>query len=68
MAVVEETEEEEGAALFPLSHALNFLHVALAPLDVGASLERLKVVKSSGSACMGSNLRTSQKLSIQAVV
>ena len=39
MAVVEEAEEEEGAALFPLGHALNLLHVALTTLDVGASLK-----------------------------
>jgi hypothetical protein len=36
--VIEETQEEEGAALFPLGHALNLLHVTLASLDVRASL------------------------------
>ncbi len=40
MAVIEEAKEEEGAALFPLGHALNLLNVALASLDVRASLDK----------------------------
>ncbi len=40
MAVIEEAQEEEGAALFPLGHALNLLNVALASFDVRASLDK----------------------------
>jgi hypothetical protein len=40
VAVIEETQEEEGAALFPLGNALNLLHVALASFDVRASLDK----------------------------
>ena len=40
MAVVEEAQEEEGAAFLPLGHTLNLLHVAFTALDVGASLNR----------------------------
>ncbi len=42
MAVVEEAQEEEGAAFLPLGHALNLLHVAFTALDVSASLDKKK--------------------------
>ena len=41
VAVVEEAQEEEGAAFLPLGHALNLFHVAFTALDVGASLNRM---------------------------
>jgi len=43
VAVVEEAQEEEGAAFLPLGHALNLLHVTFTALDVGASLNRFYV-------------------------
>jgi hypothetical protein len=39
MAVVEQAQEEEGAALLPLGHALNLLNAALTSLDVSTSLK-----------------------------
>jgi hypothetical protein len=39
MAVIEQTQEEEGAALLPLGHALNLLNAALTSLDVSTSLK-----------------------------
>jgi hypothetical protein len=37
--VVEEAEEEEGAALFPLRDALHLFHAALTSLDIGTCLK-----------------------------
>ena len=40
VAVVEQPQEEEGAALLPLGHALDLFHAALTSLDVSTSLKR----------------------------